>query len=83
MIEKYAALYDFAEIYPISALTGEGCPEMVEGWLARLPEALRIFPLTSSPTSRSDSSPPKWSVKSDTRHARRSTARHRRADRQF
>ena len=44
MIEKYAALYDFAEIYPISALTGEGCPEMVEGWLARLPEAPPYFP---------------------------------------
>lgn len=44
MIEKYAALYDFAEIYPISAFTGEGCPEMVEGWLARLPEAPPYFP---------------------------------------
>jgi GTPase len=44
MIEKYAALYDFAEIYPVSALTGEGCPELVEGWLARLPEAPPYFP---------------------------------------
>jgi GTPase len=44
MIEKYAALYDFAEIYPVSALTGEGCPEMVDGWLARLPEAPPYFP---------------------------------------
>src|SRR3984885_9838661 len=44
MIEKYAALYDFAEIYPISALTGEGCPELVDGWLAHLPEAPPYFP---------------------------------------
>ena len=44
MIEKYAALYDFAEIYPVSALTGDGCPELVDGWLARLPEAPPYFP---------------------------------------
>jgi GTPase len=44
LIEKYAALYDFAEIYPISALTGEGCPELLDGWLARLPEAPPYFP---------------------------------------
>jgi GTP-binding protein Era len=44
MIEKYAALYDFAEIYPVSALTGEGCPGLVDGWLARLPEAPPYFP---------------------------------------
>jgi GTP-binding protein Era len=44
MIEKYAALYDFAEIYPVSALTGEGCPELVDGWLGRLPEAPPYFP---------------------------------------
>ncbi len=44
MIEKYAALYNFAEIFPISALTGEGCPELVDAWLARLPESPPYFP---------------------------------------
>jgi len=44
MIEKYAALYNFAEIFPISALTGEGCPDLVKGWLDRLPESPPYFP---------------------------------------
>jgi GTP-binding protein Era len=44
-IEKYAALYDFAEIYPISALTGDGCKDLVEGWLPRLPESPPYFPV--------------------------------------
>jgi GTPase len=44
LIERYAALYDFAEVFPISALTGEGCPALVDGWLARLPESPPYFP---------------------------------------
>jgi GTP-binding protein Era len=44
MIEKYAALYNFAEIFPISALTGEGCPELVNSWLQLLPESPPYFP---------------------------------------
>jgi GTPase len=44
LIEKYAALYDFAEIYPISALTGDGCKDLVEAWLPRLPESPPYFP---------------------------------------
>jgi GTP-binding protein Era len=44
LIEKYAALYDFAEIYPISALTGDGCQDLIEGWLPRLPPSPPYFP---------------------------------------
>jgi GTP-binding protein Era len=44
LIERYAALYDFAEVFPISALTGEGCPALVDSWLARLPESPPYFP---------------------------------------
>jgi GTPase len=44
MIEKYAALYRFAEIYPISAMTGEGCRELVNAWLELLPESPPYFP---------------------------------------
>jgi GTPase len=44
LIERYSALYDFAGVYPISAQTGEGCPSLVEGWLARLPESPPYFP---------------------------------------
>jgi GTP-binding protein Era len=45
MIEKYAALYNFAEIFPISALTGEGCPALVNAWLDLLPESPPYFPV--------------------------------------
>jgi GTP-binding protein Era len=44
LIERYAALYDFAEVFPISALTGEGCTALVDSWLARLPESPPYFP---------------------------------------
>ena len=44
LIDRYRRLHDFAEIFPISALTGEGCLDLVNGWLARLPEAPPYFP---------------------------------------
>ena len=44
LIDRYRKLFDFAEIYPVSAMTGEGCFDLVNGWLARLPEAPPYFP---------------------------------------
>jgi len=44
LIDRYRKLFDFAEIYPVSAITGEGCFDLVNGWLARLPEAPPYFP---------------------------------------
>ena len=44
LIEHYRQEFEFAEIFPISALTGEGTPELINGWLARLPEAPPYFP---------------------------------------
>ncbi|MGD1211193.1 MAG: GTPase Era [Candidatus Acidiferrales bacterium] len=44
LIDRYQHAFDFAEIFPISALTGEGCFDVVKGWLARLPEAPPHFP---------------------------------------
>ena len=44
LIERYHQAFDFAEIFPISALTGEGCPDLLKEWLARLPEAPPYFP---------------------------------------
>ncbi|MFZ0787051.1 MAG: GTPase Era [Candidatus Acidiferrales bacterium] len=44
LIERYRLAFEFAEIFPISALTGEGCPDLVNAWLARLPEATPCFP---------------------------------------
>jgi GTPase len=44
LIDRYRRLYEFAEIFPIAALTREGCLDLVNGWLARLPEAPPYFP---------------------------------------
>ncbi|MGA7919647.1 MAG: GTPase Era [Candidatus Acidiferrales bacterium] len=44
MIERYSKEFDFAEIFPISALTGAGCLDLVNSWLTRLPEAAAHFP---------------------------------------
>ncbi|HEY6905791.1 MAG TPA: GTPase Era [Candidatus Acidoferrales bacterium] len=44
LIDRYRQAYDFAEIFPISALTGDGCDDLVSAWIARLPEAAPLFP---------------------------------------
>jgi GTPase len=44
LIDRYRHEFEFAEIFPISALTGEGTLDLVTGWLARLPEAPPHFP---------------------------------------
>jgi GTPase len=44
LIDRYRQLFDFAEIFPLSALTGQGCLDLVNAWLARLPEAPPYFP---------------------------------------
>ena len=62
LIERYRQAYEFAEIFPISALTGSGCDDLVNAWIARLPEAPPLFPPTSSPTSRNASSSRNWSA---------------------
>jgi GTP-binding protein Era len=44
LIDRYRKEFEFAEVFPISALTGEGCCDLVSSWLARLPEAPPFFP---------------------------------------
>jgi GTPase len=44
LIDRYRQMFDFAEIFPISALTGAGCADLLTAWLARLPEAPPYFP---------------------------------------
>ena len=44
LIDRYRKRFDFADIFPISALTGEGCFDLVTAWLARLPEGPPYFP---------------------------------------
>lgn len=44
LIDRYRRLADFNEVFPISALSGEGCFDLANAWLARLPEAPPFFP---------------------------------------
>ena len=44
LIDRYRNAFEFAEIFPISALTGEGCFDVAKAWLERLPEAPPYFP---------------------------------------
>lgn len=44
LIDRYRRLADFEEVFPISALSGEGCADLANGWLSRLPEAPPLFP---------------------------------------
>jgi|SRR5215469_8903213 len=44
LIDRYRKQFEFVEIYPISALTGEGTLDLVKGWLERLPEAPPYLP---------------------------------------
>ena len=43
-LQKYKALHDFAEFFPISAATGDGLPVLREAILARMPEGPQYFP---------------------------------------
>lgn len=44
LIDRYRRAFDFAEIFPVSARTGEGCADLVNAWLRYLPEAEPFFP---------------------------------------
>ncbi|HKS67071.1 MAG TPA: GTPase Era [Candidatus Acidoferrales bacterium] len=44
LIDRYRRAFEFTEIFPISALTGAGCLDLVDAWLKHLPEAEPYFP---------------------------------------
>jgi GTPase len=44
LIDLYRKEYEFAEIFPISALKGDGTSELVDSWIERLPEGPPLFP---------------------------------------
>lgn len=44
LIDRWRREYDFEEVFPVSALTGEGTVDLVESWLARLPVHPPYFP---------------------------------------
>ena len=43
LIDRYSKEFEFAEVFPVSARTGEGCADLVDSWLARLPEHPAYF----------------------------------------
>ncbi len=44
LIDRYSKLYGFEEIFPISALRGDGTEELLEAIVQRLPEGPAYFP---------------------------------------
>jgi GTP-binding protein Era len=44
LIDRWRRAFDFAEIFPVSALTGEGCADLVKSWIEKLPQAPPHFP---------------------------------------
>jgi GTP-binding protein Era len=44
LIERYRQMHEFAEVFPISALTGDGVEEMLARVIALLPEGEPYFP---------------------------------------
>lgn len=44
LIDHYRRQFEFAEIFPVSALTGEGTLDLVNAWVTHLPEAPAYFP---------------------------------------
>jgi GTPase len=44
LIDRWRREHDFEEIFPVSALRSEGTRELLESWLARLPENPPYFP---------------------------------------
>ena len=44
LIDRYARLYDWEEVFPISARTGDGVEGLLEAVISRLPEGPAYFP---------------------------------------
>jgi GTPase len=44
LIDRWRREHEFEEIFPVSALRGEGLGELLRSWIARLPESPPYFP---------------------------------------
>jgi GTP-binding protein Era len=44
LIDRFRQEFEFAEVFPIAAQTGEGCEELIKAWLTYLPEGPPLFP---------------------------------------
>jgi GTPase len=45
LIDRWRREHEFEEIFPVSALRGDGLSELLESWTARLPESPPYFPV--------------------------------------
>lgn len=45
LIDRWRREHDFEEIFPVSALRGAGLNDLLESWVARLPESPPYFPV--------------------------------------
>lgn len=45
LIDRWSREHEFEEVFPVSALRGEGTKELLETWIARLPESPPYFPV--------------------------------------
>jgi GTPase len=44
LIDKVRKEFEFTEIFPVSAVRGEGCEDVVKSWISHLPEGSPLFP---------------------------------------
>lgn len=44
LIDRWRREHEFEEIFPVSALRGDGLDELLQSWIARLPENAPFFP---------------------------------------
>jgi GTPase len=44
LIDRYNREFEFSEVFPIAAVSGQGCLDLLKSWLALLPEAPPYFP---------------------------------------
>jgi GTP-binding protein Era len=44
LIDRFRQEFEFTEVFPIAAISGEGCDELVKAWLSHLPEGPPLFP---------------------------------------
>src|SRR5690348_2151289 len=44
VIDRFRREFEFTEVFPISAMNGDGCDELVASWLTHIPESPPLFP---------------------------------------
>jgi GTP-binding protein Era len=44
LIDNVSKEFEFTEVFPVSAIRGQGCDEVVKSWIAHLPDGAPLFP---------------------------------------